>query len=161
MISDAVVELRAELMKSGVGSLAPASPDDLDLAKSFGFPRVLVDFYSETAPDHASGLVELDQRIWSVPNAIAENRDYVPGAYLYPLGYVVFASNRFGDAYCIDTIHPGFIGEYPISLFPHDVIEENASLDDVEEYRLTVASDLEDFLRRFTRRTLVQQAKYK
>ena len=159
-MTEVLNELNAELVKAGVGSLGPASADDLEQARAFGFPRVLLDLYGQGAPDPASGLIELDQRIWSVQNAIAENRDYVPGSYLFPLGYVVFASNRFGDSYCIDTVHADS-GKSPVALFPHDVIEENASLETVEPYRLPVADDLEDFLRRFTRRSLAQEAKYR
>ena len=160
MMSDAVEELKTELQKADGGSLHPASGDEIEEAKLFGFPAVLIDFYRENAPDAGDGRVELDQRIWSVQNAIAENRDYVPGAELFPLGYVVFASNRFGDAYCIDTIHNTASGEYSIALFPHDEVEEGASLEDVEPYRLLVASNLEDFLRQFARKKLVEKPKY-
>jgi hypothetical protein len=160
MISKAVEELKAELKKADGGSLHPASEDDLEQARLFGFPGVLIDFYRESAPDGPTGCVELDQRIWSVQNAIAENRDYVPGADLFPLGYVVFASNKFGDAYCIDMFHVGPSGEYTVVLFPHDVIDDGASLEDVEQYRLTVATNLEDFLRQFAQRALVEKPKY-
>jgi hypothetical protein len=160
MLSEAVEELKAALKKVNSGSLHPASEGDIERARLFGFPGVLIDFYRESAPDAAAECVELDQRIWSVQNAIAENRDYVPGADLFPLGYVVFASNKFGDAYCIDKIHVGSSGEYSIVLFPHDVIEDGASLEDVEPYRLTVATNLEDFLRQFAQRALVEKPKY-
>lgn len=160
MIDDAVKELRAEVEKAGGGTLEPAIADDLELATSAGFPKVMIDFYREGAADATSGMIELDQRIWSVQNAVAENKDYVPGAYLFLLGYVVFASNKFGDAYCLDTVHPDAAGEYPIVLFPHDVIDEDASLEDVEKYRLVVAGNLEDFVRQFARRTLMTTAKY-
>jgi hypothetical protein len=160
MISDAIEELRAELNKADGGSVHPASEEDLQQASLFGLPEVLVDFYRENAPDPKDGRVELDQRIWSLQNAMTENREYVPGAYLFPLGYVVFASSKFGDAYCMDTVHTSSSGEYSIVLFPHDVIEEGSSLEDVERYRLTVATNLEDFLRKFARRTLVEKAKY-
>ena len=160
MITEAIKELRAELLKANGGSLEPASADDLERAKAFGFPRVLLDFYGEGAPNAGSGVVQLDQRIWSVRNAIIENRDYVPGAYLFPLGYTVFANTIFGDAYCIDTVHAD-ADDCPVVLFPHDVIEENCSLDDVEQYRLAVARNLEDFLRQFALRTLIQKPKYR
>jgi hypothetical protein len=54
----------------------------------------------------------------------------------------------------------GSDGRFPIVLFPHDVIEERASLEDVEPYRLAVAEDLEDFIRRFASRSLIQKPKY-
>ena len=159
-MSEAVQELKVALKKANGGSLHPATEHDLEQARLFGFPSVLIDFYRENAPHGAAGCVQLDQRIWSVQNAIAENKDYVPGAELFPLGYVVFASNRFGDSYCIDMIHVGPSGEHSCVLFPHDVIEEGASLKDVEPYRLKVATNLEDFLRQFAQRVLVEKAKY-
>lgn len=156
MISDAIKELKKELQASDGGSLHPASEEDLQQAKLFGFPSVLLDFYRESAPNSADARVELNQRIWSVQNAITENRDYVPGAYIY----VVFASNKFGDAYCIDTVNPGPEGDCAVVLLPHDEIQEGASLADVEPYRLTVAASLEDFLVKFARRKLVERPKY-
>ena len=159
MISDAIEKLRAELEKSDGGSLQPASDEDILQAQAFGFPDSLISFYREAAPNPIDGGVELDQRIWSVQNAIVENRD-VPGADLFPLGYVVFASNRFGDAYCIDTVNQSPDGHSPVVLFPHDVIDDGASLADVEIYRLVVASSLEDFLDKFTSRTLTERPKY-
>lgn len=167
MIGDAIEELKQELEKSDGGRLLPASEEDLEHARSFGFPNVLLDFYRDHAPDATDGRVELwtqrpasGQRIWSVQNAITENRDYVPGTQLFPLGYVVFASNMFGDAYCIDTVHIGRSGDLPVALFPHDQFAEGASLEDAERYRLQVAANLEDFLRQFARRALIEKPKY-
>jgi hypothetical protein len=160
MTSDTIELLKVELKKANGGALRPASHDEIEQAKLFGFPKVLLDFYVENAPDPALPCVALDQRIWTVENAIAENRDYVPGAELFPLGFVVFSSNRYGDAYCVDTVNPGHNGEYPIALFPHDVIEEGSTLENVAKYRLVVAVDFEDFLRQFTARTLVESPKY-
>jgi hypothetical protein len=85
MLSQTIAALEIELAKAGGGRLAPAIPEDLDAALLFGFPKVLIDFYGEGAPIDSSGMAELDQRIWSVQNAITENRDYVPGAYLFRL----------------------------------------------------------------------------
>jgi hypothetical protein len=167
MISDAIEALKEELEKADGGRLIPATKEDLEEARQLGFPNVLLDFYRENAPDAADGRVELwrsrpasGQRIWSVQKAITENRDYVPGTELFPLGYVVFASNMFGDAYCIDTVHVGQSGDLPIVLFPHDEFAEGASLEDAERYRLQVAANLEEFLRLFARRTLVETPKY-
>jgi hypothetical protein len=160
MLSQTIAALEIELAKAGGGRLPPAIPEDLDAALLFGFPKVLIDFYGEGAPIDSSGMAELDQRIWSVQNAITENRDYVPGAYLFPLGYVVFASNKYGDSYCLDTVHDGPSGHNQVVLFPHDGIEDGASLDRVERYRLIVAESLEEFLKKFMERTLVESPRY-
>ncbi len=85
MISDAIDELKRDLEKADGGRLHPAKLEDLQEASQFGFPDLLLDVYQENAPDEADGRAELDQRIWSVQNALTENRDYVPGAYLFPL----------------------------------------------------------------------------
>ena len=160
MMSDAIGEVKQALKQRDGGTLRPATAADLEQARRFGLPEVLLNLYQEHAPDPSDGRVELDQRIWSVQNAITENRDYVPGTELFPLGYVVFAGNRFGDAYCLDTVHVGQSGDLPVVLFPHDVIEEGASLEDVEPYRLPVATNIEDFLRKFARGTLIEEPKY-
>jgi hypothetical protein len=159
-MSRAVDELKVELERAGGGVLHPASEKEIERAIQFGFPPVLVDFYRESAPGGGGGCVQLKQRIWSVESAISENTDYVPGAELFPLGYVVFASNLCGDSYCIDTLNVAANGQCPVVLFPHDAIEEEASLIDVEKYRLIVATDLEDFLSKFVRGVLVDQPKY-
>jgi hypothetical protein len=155
-----IEELKEELKKADGGKLRPADEVDIEEIRKFGFPQVLISFYRESAPDPIDGRIELDQRIWSIKNAVIENRDYVPGADLFPLGFVVFASNKFGDAYCMDTVNVDASGEYPVMLFPHDVIEEGFSLKDVERYRLQVASNLQDFLVKFTKRTLINEPKY-
>ena len=166
MIIDAIEALKQELQKSDGGRLLQATEKDLAEARQLGFPNVLLDFYRENAPDVADGRVELwrsrptsGQRIWSLQNAITENRDYVPGTERFPLGYVVFASNMFGDAYCIDTVHVGQSGDLPVVLFPHDRFAEGASLEDAERYRLQVAANLEEFLWHFVRRTLIETPK--
>jgi hypothetical protein len=167
MLTDAIEALKQELEQSDGGRLLPAAEEDLEEARQFGFPNVLLDFYRENAPDVADGRVELwrsrpasGQRIWSVPNAIRENRDLVPGTELFPLGYVVFASNMFGDAYCVDTVHVSQSGDLPVVLFPHDQFAERVSLEDAERFRLQVAANLEEFLRQFARRTLIESPKY-
>jgi SMI1 / KNR4 family (SUKH-1) len=167
MLSDAIEALKQELEQADGGRLLPATEGDLEEAGRFGFPDVLLDFYRQNAPDVADGRVELwrsrpasGQRIWSVQNAVRENRDYVPGTELFPLGYVVFASNMFGDAYCIDTVHVSQSGDFPVVLFPHDQFAEGTSLEVAERYRLEVAANLEEFLRQFARRTLMETPRY-
>jgi hypothetical protein len=160
MIDDAIAELNTTLAKDDFGGLRPATYQDLELAISTGFPQALIDLYRLGAASSETGMIELNQRIWSVQNAVAENVNYVPGAYLFPLGYVVFASSKSGDAYCLDTIHLNCKGEEQVVLFPHDVMDEGASLNELEKYRLIVAENLEDFLLRFAHRTLINEPKY-
>jgi Gram-negative bacterial TonB protein C-terminal len=59
MISDAIEALKQELEKADGGRLLPATEEDMEQARQFGFPTVLLDFYRENAPDVADGRVEL------------------------------------------------------------------------------------------------------
>ncbi len=141
----------------GRQELRPASTEDLQRAEQAGFPTELLDFYCECEPSH---FIKFEQRIWSIEKALAENRDYVPGCTLFPHGFIVFASNNCGDAYCIDTnvATPG--GEHPVVIFPHDAIEEGAPLSTIQRFRLEVANSLEDFLVKFTNETLIDEPSY-
>jgi hypothetical protein len=47
-----------------------------------------------------------------------------------------------------------------VVLFPHDQFAKGASLEDAERYRLQVAANLEEFLRQFAHRTLIETPKY-
>jgi len=50
---------------------------------------------------------------------LEENRDLTPGAYVAPLGYVVFATTYGGDAYCFDVKTVGPHGEPRVVLISH------------------------------------------
>jgi hypothetical protein len=81
----------------------------LELARKAGFPDELIEFYRDHEP--ASWCVHLgsrkrdqpERRLHCIAAAIEETFDDPPGVALFPLGYVVIASNGSGDAYCIDT----------------------------------------------------------
>lgn len=137
--------------------LRPASAEDIQRAEQAGFPRELLDFYRECEP---ADYIEFKQRIWSINKALEENRDYVPGCSLSPHGFIVFASNICGDAYCIDTNVATADGQHPVVLFPHDAIDEDASLSAIQPFRLEVATSLADFLVKFTNETLANEPTY-
>jgi SMI1 / KNR4 family (SUKH-1) len=136
----------------------PASAEDIQRAKDAGFPNELIELYRECEP---VGYIELKQRLWSISKALVENHDAVPGYIVFPHGFVVFASNLFGDAYCIDKNVSNPEGNHPVVLFPQDVFdEENPPLSIVQPFRLEVATSLEDFLMKFTNETLIDEPFY-
>jgi hypothetical protein len=149
--------LIAKLRERGGTALRPASTEDLAAARAAGFPEELIEFYRRWEPESC---IELKQRIWSIKEAIVENTDAVPGCALSPHGFIVFASNMFGDSYCIDTNVAAPDGNHPVVLFSHEVIEEDASLSDILPLRLEVAPSFEEFLVKFTEETLNEEPLY-
>ena len=108
MLSDAIEALKQELEQADGGRLLPATEGDLEEAGRFGFPDVLLDFYRQNAPDVADGRVELwrsrpasGQRIGPSRTPSEKTGITCRAPSFFPLGYVVFASNMFGDAYCV------------------------------------------------------------
>src|SRR5690348_10374113 len=63
-------------------------------------PAPVRDFYRQYAP---KACAEDQVRLWPIKDIIFENKSLVPGIYVCPLGYVVFATTHCGDAYCFDT----------------------------------------------------------
>ena len=146
--------LKAKLAELGRPDPRPASPGDLERAKDAGFPTELFDFYRQCEPDD---YLEVKQRIWSIANALVENEDAVPGRALSPHGYIVFASTRCGDSYCMDTNVMTPDGHHPVVLFSHEMIEEGAPLAAILALRREVAVSLEDFLAQFTCGALAEE----
>jgi hypothetical protein len=159
MMKKAVQRLEEKLRQTGKGHLRPASATDLKRAQDFGFPDELIAFYREHEPDPKFKRVELKQRIWCIEEALVENQNAVPGCVLSPQGYVVFASNMFGDAYCVDTNTTTPNGHHPVVLFSHEVIGEDSTPAQIQELRLEVASSFDEFLEKFTEGTLINKPK--
>jgi hypothetical protein len=153
-----IKSLRKKLALVDGGGLRSAAPDDIQRVIEAGFPSELIDFYRENEP--GPDRVEIKQRIWSIKRAIEENEEYTPGYIISKYGYIVFASNMCGDAYCVDLNSTTSQGSHPIVLFPHDVFEEGMSTHEIQKYRLEVATSLADFLDKFTNETLVEEPKY-
>jgi len=153
----AISALLTKVEQTGGERPRPASASDLKRAEEAGFPKELLEFYRICEPIE---YIEIRQRIWSIKNALIENTDAVPGCSLRPFGFIVFASNLFGDSYCIDTNATTAEGRHPIVLFSHEMIEEDAELSDIQPLRLVVAESLEDFLVKFACETLVDEPSY-
>jgi hypothetical protein len=78
-----------------------------------------------------------------------ETREGMPGLALHPHGFVVFATNNYGDGYCFDlsTISPE--GDCPVVLMSHELSYDRMSIAEVHALRKFVAASLYEFLERF------------
>jgi len=103
---------------------------------------------------------QAERRLHCIAAAIEENFDDPPGATLFPLGYVTFASNGSGDAYCIDTNVSTAEGKHPVTLFALETIHLDIDVSYIEKSRLEVASSLEDFFTKFTTGALIDTPLY-
>ena len=157
MMKEAIEALIVKLQQRGKPQPKPASAEDIQRAEAARFPTELLDFYRQCEP---ATCIELQQRIWSIDDALIENTRAVPGCALSPHGFIVFASTLCGDAYCIDTNVATPEGQHPIVLFSHEMIQEDATLSDIQSLRGEVAKSLEDFLVKFTNETLCDEPSY-
>ena len=155
ILKDAIHTLVTKIYQTGDERPKGASAEELKRAGEAGFPTDLIEFYRDCNSDDC---VELKQRIWSVDNALVENQRAVPGCYLSPHGFIVFASNLCGEAYCIDINVTS--GSHPVVLFSHEVIEEDMPVSKIQSLRLEVASSLQEFLVKFANEELVNEPLY-
>lgn len=147
--------LKAKLRELGYSVPAGASAKELKRAEKLAFPNELVDLYRRLNP---ADYIELRQRIWSIDNAVIENTQAVPGCALWPHGFIVFASTLDGDAYCVDTNAITSAGHHPVTLFSHEMIGEDESVEKISALRVQVADSLEDFLAQFVSGELSEEA---
>jgi SMI1/KNR4 family protein SUKH-1 len=157
MMTKAIQGLLTKVQESKGEEPKAASADDLKRAEEARFPTELIEFYRECEP---TDCIEFKQRIWSIDNALVENQGAVPGCFLHPHGFIVFASNLSGDSYCIDTNVTTHEGHHPVVLFSHEMIEEDTPLERMQSLRLEVATSLEDFLMKFTNENLIDEPLY-
>lgn len=166
MRKELIHSLEQALMRDGNQCLRPAKPKALKLAIKAGFPGELIEFYRNHEPE--SWCVQLgsaepeqaERRILSIAAALEATFYEPPGVALFPRGYVTFACNGSGDAYCIDTnvVRPG--GQHPITLFALETIHEDTDVSYIEQSRLEVAPSLEDFIAKFTTGELIDMPLY-
>jgi SMI1/KNR4 family protein SUKH-1 len=157
MLKDSIQALMTKVQRTRGEQPKPASSEELKRAGEAGFPGDLIELYRECNPDDC---IELKQRIWSIDNALVENHRAVPGCYLFPHGFIVFASNLGGDSYCIDTNVTTEEGCHPVVLFSHEMIEEDTPVSKIQSLRLEVANSLQEFLVKFANEELVEEPLY-
>ena len=135
-VADAIAK-RAEVL------LRPASEDALAHLAALELPSSVVDFYRRFEPSTYAEIAGV--RLWPIPDVLAENRNYVPGADLFPHGLVVFASTISGDAYCFDVSESG----PPVVLMSHELVFADMVSSQIKALRKRVAPDLDTFLQKF------------
>jgi SMI1 / KNR4 family (SUKH-1) len=126
----------------------PTSKAQLDKLRKLGFPESVIQFYECYEPQ---GCVEGGQiRLSSIDGIIEENTMAVPGIYVQPLGYLVFASTEYGDAYCFNLNRLNQEGEPTIVLMPHDSLRKDASPEVVASQAKPIAPSLLNFFEQFS-----------
>ncbi|MBE7490334.1 MAG: SMI1/KNR4 family protein [Planctomycetes bacterium] len=135
--------------KSGV-SFRKAGRKDLKKLAKLRLPESVAEFYREYEPTEPT---EDPVRIWPLEALFQENEEGIPGICTSRHGYVVFASNHNGDAYCFD-LTSGQSGDPPIVLISHDEVDEDSPAEQVARAAVPVADNLGDFLKQFAAGTL-------
>jgi hypothetical protein len=133
-------------VRSGM-PLGPAREDQLAALISLGAPKSIVEFYRlhEPQPEAEIGQV----RLQGVFGILRENMDYVPGSYLRPLGFFVFATTVFGDAYCFDLKSSLDNSDAAVVIMAHDLDFESADQTLIMSAKKQVADGFDGFLTQF------------
>jgi hypothetical protein len=133
----------------------PATEKELESLRSLGVPKDALSFYKEFTPEYEAEIGKV--RLKGARYVPLENSDgIVPGAYCFPCGYVAFATNIYGDAYCFDTKSSEFPASAPIVLIAHDLEPEGERMSREELSRLAkpIAASFNFFLTAFISETL-------
>ena len=132
----------------------PASRGGIDQLRSIGVPEDALTFYRDSEP---AIMAEINKvRLWPISHIVVENRDYVPGCYVQPCGYVVFATTIHGDAFCFDTHAGTQTATFPVVLIAHDLEPENDEMkrEELAKVAKPVAASFEDFLKAYASESL-------
>ncbi len=122
--------------------------ESLEGLRALGVPEPILRFYERYEPE---GFAEGQVRLWGIPNVVMENTKAVPGIAVQPMGYIVFASSLFGDAYCFNLNKIDSAGEPEIILMSHGSFGEDATAEEVHPLAKPVASSLLQFLEQFSK----------
>jgi hypothetical protein len=145
------VTIRALSAQADV-NLRPASPVDIESLESLGFPDAAISFFKNYEPNACAEIA--DVRLWTIAEAVEENRCYVPGADVAPKGFLVFASNIFGDAYCFDVRGAATRQDPPVVLLTHEEVFEGRTAEDIGRYARPIAANFAEFLQKFVQERL-------
>jgi hypothetical protein len=120
-----------------------------------GVPEELLVFYKKRNPCDEMELGEI--RLNSVEEIIEENTNYVPGYVICPLGYVVIATNIYGDAFCLNLNNVDDYGQPEVVFVDHDLVDEN--IKDPEDVAYDhVTSTFKEFLEKYIKKDLKEFA---
>jgi hypothetical protein len=134
--------------KTGV-AFRPAAAAAIAALRALG-----VSDYRQSEPSKCMEIGKV--RRWPIANILEENKDYVPGHFAQPCGYVVFSTTIYGDAYCFDTSNKSADSTTKIVLIAHDLEPENDEMkrEDLAKLAKPIAASFEDFLKAFVSESL-------
>jgi len=135
-----------------------ASQSDLAELRTLRLPEPVVGFYAQHEPTECA---EGQVRLWPIADMVRENRDLIPGAYVAPLGYVVFSTTLCGDAYCFDINVVSPKDEPRIVLISHEVVGKDITAERAQRLAKPVAGNLHEFLEKFERIELDEECVYR
>jgi hypothetical protein len=122
-------------------------PKQLNELAKFGLPDDAESFYAKAEPEECAEINNV--RLWPISEVIAENTKFVPGIYIQPMGYVVFATTIFGDAFCFATDGNYEAQSAPIVLIAHDLERDEIKREELAKLAKPIAPDLGTFLEMF------------
>jgi hypothetical protein len=140
-------------MKSNV-EFRPATAPEIRTLQAWKIPQDALSFFQNSVPTR---IVEIGKvRLCTVAGMAMENRDAVPGCYAFPCGYIVFATNIYGDSFCFDVRSEKYPASSTIVLIAHDLEPENDEMkrEDLAKLAKPVATSFGDFLQGFVSGTL-------
>ena len=123
----------------------PASSQDLAILKEQNWPESLVEFYSQHEPNADPDEIP-DIRFLSIQGIMFESKEMDPSAALVPLGYIPFASTRFGDPFLFDMNSVGPDGHPPVVRASHEEFMGEVTKDFAEQNLKRIADSLADFI---------------
>ena len=148
---------RTLTVHSGV-ALRPASDDGIRQLQTLGIPEDAIAFYREAEPAECAEIEKI--RLLPITDVVEENTNYVPGAYIHPHGYVVFATTLYGDTYCFDLNSATSPAMAPIVLLSHEMIGDDTTKEEVRKLAKKIAPDFPSFLEAFVRGKLDMEPNY-
>jgi hypothetical protein len=131
-----------------------ASLEDIERLKKLGAPDEVLDFFANHEPSDCAEIS--GARLWPIAELILENSDYVPGADLHPRGFLVIATNEYGDSFCVDLAVQGKQSR-PVVIMSHELSWEEISEEEVHALRKVIAGSFDEFLELFVAGRLDKQ----
>lgn len=132
-------------LKDNGGSFRKAADDELkklDKLSEIGLPDSFKKFLSQHVLNNELKF-EDEYVFYGIDRMYEENFDYVPGANIYPLGLLTFASTLDGDAICID-IHDN---TYPVRQCSHDLLSDEEEISYYKKEMITLNFNYENVIK--------------
>jgi hypothetical protein len=152
------MSLLDEIKEKSKAEFQPAASAALEQLRSIGVPEDALAFYRDSEPAKCAEIDDI--RLWPIVDVLGENKDFVPGCFIQPHGYVVFATTIFGDAFCFDTNTATSKATAPVVLIAHDLNWDEIKREDIVTLAKPTAVSFEGFLRAYVSETLDIQPNY-